>query len=161
MNPNTADGLDGRGRNPNSLANLRPAWDHTTAPMVARARGAVAVAKIVHIRRLCRDASPAAVKRLVELMGDDNGRVAVAACTAILDRAGVTPADNMRTASGDAAGSLIEMLREIAAARLAMQATPPIVDAVAVDMTAVVADEPLDVVAPAAAAAVSDTSGAK
>ena len=37
--------------------------------------------------RLAREASPAAVHRLIALMGSDDERVAVVACNAILDRA--------------------------------------------------------------------------
>ena len=36
---------------------------------------------------LAREASPRAIGRLVELVENENGRIAVAACTALLDRA--------------------------------------------------------------------------
>lgn len=99
-----------------SLANLRPAWAPATRPNNSN----VFRNKIQRLRRECRDYAPTAIKTLVACMNDENGRVRVAAATALLDRAGVT--GNPIDASAVTAGSLVDILRELG--RMGLRADP-------------------------------------
>jgi hypothetical protein len=52
--------------------------------------------------RLSRTASPEAIRRLIELMGDEDPRVSVVACNAILDRAWGKPRETPPTEKPEA-----------------------------------------------------------
>ena len=77
----TAAATETSGAPVRQLANLRP-WPKGTSGNPSGQSGAYGEAV-----RLARQAAPAAIRRLVELMGSPDERVAAVACNAILDRA--------------------------------------------------------------------------
>ena len=57
--------------------------------------------EVAEVRRLAQDHGSAAIERLVELMGSENERTAVAACEAILNRGYGRPAQSLTVAGDD------------------------------------------------------------
>lgn len=67
--------------------------------------------EIKEVRDLARQHTKAAIARLAELMLDDNGRTAVAACTALLDRAwGKAPQSMELPADGEGQTAMMPIL---------------------------------------------------
>lgn len=66
--------------------------------------------ELLEVEGLCREASPAAVAKLVEWMGSDNAKASVSACFGILAQAFGTPKQRIEHTGKDGSPVAIKMI---------------------------------------------------